>query len=182
MLPVVWNKQDILKLLQTAEIEVLLVDSDYLVENNVTVQELETSSFSSKVKVIILPKNVTELNIVTSGLNSADFEAPKEVDATEGCLVIFTSGSTAQPKGVVHYNLVGLMFMGCLPWLRWIMSDYGTSISYTPNSYIGGLAQLFEALSIPEDRVILRKYDKKKYCEAIQKYRIQTLTLTPFFF
>ncbi|MBD3354167.1 MAG: AMP-binding protein [Candidatus Lokiarchaeota archaeon] len=110
-------------------------------------------------------------------------EVHKNIQETDGCMVIYTTGSTGFPKpallshrGITVQNL-------CLGWGFKMNSDKDTMLVNLPPSHVGGQSeQLMTPWYFGSKCVVLDIFKPDLSLEAIQKYKVTTFGQIPALF
>ena len=108
-------------------------------------------------------------------------EAPSvtlpEVDPDEPVAIIYTSGTTARPKGVVHTHRT---FFGCLRGAveAKVLIGGGVSLCMTPMMHVAGLAVLICAVSLGHTTVLVT-FDAAGVLDAIERHRCTFFFVLP---
>jgi long-chain acyl-CoA synthetase len=89
-------------------------------------------------------------------------------------LVLFSSGSSGTPKGVVH-DFLAILTKFARPGRR------KTTLSFLLFDHIGGIDTLFNALSSGGTLVTVGSRDPDTVCRAIERHRVHTLPTSPTF-
>ncbi|MAF28735.1 MAG: cyclohexanecarboxylate-CoA ligase [Croceicoccus sp.] len=104
-----------------------------------------------------------------------------EVDATEVKLVLYTSGTTGRPKGVLHShntleNIVRKSYE------HWRIGEGDTLIMPSPVTHVSGYANGLESPLIMGTRVVLMEsWNAEEAVRLIEKYEVAgTVAATPF--
>uniref|UniRef100_Q029G6 AMP-dependent synthetase and ligase n=1 Tax=Solibacter usitatus (strain Ellin6076) TaxID=234267 RepID=Q029G6_SOLUE len=110
----------------------------------------------------------------------ADPRALPPVDPDEPALLIYTSGTTARPKGVVHthrslYSTVVITVRAIGP--REL--EEGVALCVLPLMHMGALAGLFSTVCLGGTTVLLPRFDPAGVLEAIEEFRCTSLTCLP---
>jgi long-chain acyl-CoA synthetase len=92
-----------------------------------------------------------------------------ELDPDQPVVVIYTSGTTARPKGVVHTHRT---FLGCLRGASQskLLCGGGVSLVMTPMMHIAGLALMITAI-FNGDTAVLVSFDVAAVLDAIERHR-----------
>ena len=118
-----------------------------------------------------------------SELHQKYTEAKKAIKETDGCMVIYTTGSTGFPKpallshqGITAQNL-------CLGWGFNMNNDKETMLVNLPPSHVGGQTeQLMTPWFFGSKCVVLDLFKPDLSLEAVQKYKVTTLGQIPALF
>lgn len=100
-----------------------------------------------------------------------------EVSATSPLQVLYTSGTTGDPKGIVKFNMELLTVAGALPMVMGIQSD---DVLYSGLSLTHGNAQVFTlgaALGAVAPAVFSRKFTKSRMWQTIREHGCTVFTL-----
>jgi long-chain acyl-CoA synthetase len=100
-----------------------------------------------------------------------------EIDPDQPLTIIYTSGTTARPKGVVHTHKT---FLGCLR--RGVESRLlcggGMTLCMTPMMHIAGLAMLVTSVYLGETAVLV-SFDPAVVLDAIERHRCTFFFVLP---
>lgn len=97
---------------------------------------------------------------------AADGEMP-EVRPMDPCLILFTSGTTGQPKGVMLHHK-GVLNMAHMTHARGGLEDGGVFVSPMPLFYIGGLGHVaIGAVAFRATHVVVPHWDAELYMQAV---------------
>lgn len=100
-----------------------------------------------------------------------------EVSAMTPMQVLYTSGTTGDPKGITKYNAELVTVAGALPMVMGIQPD---DVLYSGLSLTHGNAQVFTlgtALGAVAPAVFSRKFTKSRMWQTIREYRCTVFTL-----
>jgi acyl-CoA synthetase (AMP-forming)/AMP-acid ligase II len=139
--------------------------------------ETEKSISKSKIAMVSRIINIdSNEQIKIEKINSVDdhdFYISLRNDKSPG-LVLFTSGTSGEPKGAVHnFNKLLEKFKTKRKSLK--------TINFLLFDHWGGLNTLFHTLSNGGIVLALNKRDPKSVCEYIEKHRIELLPASPTF-
>jgi cyclohexanecarboxylate-CoA ligase len=101
----------------------------------------------------------------------ASYAAPSDV-----CCILYTSGSTAAPKGVQHSHetlLAGLTFAPAVSSTR--------TLATFPAGHIASLLGLLRPLAVGGTTVIMDRWSARRAVELIEEHRLTFSSGTPFF-
>lgn len=122
------------------------------------------------------------LGYVASKLTGSVRRARKRVDRRDGCLVLFTTGSTGSPKaamlcheGILVQNVALQVGFGLKPGDRLLVN--------LPPGHVGCMTELLgTALYAGLTSVLLHVFDAEKSLEAIQQHRVTVVGQIPALF
>ena len=106
---------------------------------------------------------------------SASFAAP-HVDADDVCLLIFTSGTTAEPKGVQHTHNTLLAELG----RGSTMPTRGVTLSAFPSGHIAGVLGLARLYLTGGKTVLMDNWDASAAARLIEEHKVRNTQGTPF--
>jgi acyl-CoA synthetase (AMP-forming)/AMP-acid ligase II len=120
------------------------------------------------------PRGVVALDLVPP--RTTDVAAPLRPDPTSVACVLYTSGSTAAPKGVRHSHETLLCGLSAVP------ADTTTRMLATfPAGHVASLLGLLRPLTAGGTTVVMDRWSARAAAELIEAYRITTSAGTPFF-
>ncbi len=110
---------------------------------------------------------------------SADF-APPRVAPDDVCMLVYTSGTTADPKGVQHtHNTLLAEVRG----IRRHLEDAspGTSLAAFPAGHLAGVLGLARLYVHGSSTVLMDAWNADQAAELVERHRIASTSGTPFF-
>ena len=106
------------------------------------------------------------------------FEAPA-LDPDDPLLVVYTSGTTAEPKGVVHTHASLLAEMRNMTQMPMDDPDL-VALHPWPAGHIGGLCALLGPIVTRSRVVIVDRWDPEEAADLVAEHRVTLLAGTPF--
>ena len=100
-----------------------------------------------------------------------------EVKETDPATIICTSGTTGQPKGVVHTHKSWVWQMANLT--HSLQSRFEKTMTVYPLFHAGGFMGLYAAIFAPNTLMMLTSFDPKLMLETIEKERINRMGNPP---
>ena len=110
------------------------------------------------------PEVVSHFPALTTGSG-----ALPEVDPAQPAVILYTSGTTARPKGVVHTHRS--LFETTLLWASVAMDPDDTVLAVTPLMHASGLDLVLTALHQGATAVLLRTFDPAAALDLIERFR-----------
>jgi long-chain acyl-CoA synthetase len=100
-----------------------------------------------------------------------------EIDADEPIVIIYTSGTTARPKGVIHTHRT---FLGCLRGAveSRLLYGGGVSLCMTPMVHVAGLAVMATGIQMGETTVLV-SFEPAAVLDAIELHRCTFFFVLP---
>lgn len=102
--------------------------------------------------------------------------APEQVDANDIALLMYTSGTTSAPKGVLHTHNTLLR-----EWGRPAYANRGLQLSNLPVGHYTGFGHVMRPLLYGAPMLFLDRWDAKRAALLIEKYRVCEGGGTPLF-
>ncbi len=136
--------------------------------------------FSSMVNESKQLKQRLSINEMVEFLNYTDQHNQPIERTSSSNIILLTSGTTGVPKEVIHkpslFNYLN-PFLGMLQRLKLI--QYKVGYISTPIYHGYGIAILFLFIVLGKKVVLSEKFDAKKACELVQKYKVEIVTVVP---
>lgn len=114
--------------------------------------------------------------------SQSDDPVKTQVDAHDGLLQLYTSGTTGLPKGVVlsHHNGTHLRPLMKEHNIYWYCADPGDSVIFAmPYGHIAGVGTALGAALGGQELIIHREFEPGLLISDVQKYRVKWLFLVP---
>lgn len=105
--------------------------------------------------------------------------APAEQGADDPLLVVYTSGTTSDPKGVIHSHATFLAELRNMPQLPVGDRDQVT-LQPWPAGHIGGLCSLLGPIVTRTRSIVMDRWDAEDAAALIAEHRVTSLCATPF--
>ncbi|XP_033218330.1 uncharacterized protein LOC117173797 [Belonocnema kinseyi] len=124
--------------------------------------------------------NLPDLISRISDLEMKNFKLP-EIDINDHVLIIaYSSGTTGLPKGVMltDKNVLSTIQNQDQDPARVVQFD-STVLGMLPMYHVYGLFVFFSAMAFNANLIILSKFNERLFLKAVEKYRIESLTLVP---
>jgi len=102
--------------------------------------------------------------------------APPHVAADDVCLLIFTSGTTAEPKGVQHTHNTLLAELG----RGSTMPAHGVTLSAFPSGHIAGVLGLARLYLNGGKTILMDNWDASAAARLIEEHQVRNTQGTPF--
>lgn len=104
---------------------------------------------------------------------------PVPVDASELALLVYTSGTTADPKGVMHSARGFLAEMETMRLMR-AGSDDDAVISPWPPGHVAGALSMYRFLCQGTPLILMDQWDARLAAELIDRHKVTSSSGTPF--
>ncbi|KAF2880007.1 hypothetical protein ILUMI_26167 [Ignelater luminosus] len=128
---------------------------------------------------------VKSLNYILSNdlaLNTPDFK-PTKIDSTDQtAIILYSSGTTGLPKGVMltHKNIHYLLSNMADPrYVKQYEPGSNTVTGILPFFHFYGFAAVFTGLTVGRKTVVMQSFDPEVYLSIIQNYKVKTLPIVP---
>ncbi|XP_043285765.1 uncharacterized protein [Venturia canescens] len=137
----------------------------------------------AKISIVIFGENskYLALNSVLKSQDPnkvSDFRCTKLSSLKEPAMVLYTSGSTGLPKGVVYSN--ESLFTNMYQYAELNKIDIlSTTLLFSPLSWVTGAYTMLRGIIVPDRRIIHPEYTPQICLELIEKYKINWLLLGP---
>jgi acyl-CoA synthetase (AMP-forming)/AMP-acid ligase II len=122
---------------------------------------------------------------VTLGPEFGALEAPGSIGpsvsrrAEDLALLVYTSGTTADPKGVMHSSKTLLAELSSMAAMRGVVEGEAV-ISPWPPGHVAGALSMFRFLAGGIPLVLMDKWDAARAAELVERYKITSSSGTPF--
>ncbi|KAI8441493.1 hypothetical protein MSG28_015082 [Choristoneura fumiferana] len=118
-------------------------------------------------------------DLVKDHVNIEEFEVPEVQGQTDTLFILYSSGTTGLPKGVVltHLNVIVTMLLPGLQEAPEFISP--ATISVAPWFHAMGLMYFLNNLSQGLRLVTLEKFEVELYMKTVEKYKVTTLLMVP---
>ncbi|MHB8464046.1 MAG: class I adenylate-forming enzyme family protein [Acidimicrobiales bacterium] len=115
-------------------------------------------------------------SVPTGSLRRAPVPRPPRPDPSSVCCVLYTSGSTALPKGVQHSHETLLAGLTALP------ADAGSrTLATFPAGHVASLLGLLRPLAMGGTTVVMDRWSARHAAALIEEHRLTASAGTPFF-
>jgi long-chain acyl-CoA synthetase len=108
--------------------------------------------------------------------------APPQVDAVAPAVILYTSGTTGAAKGIClsHHDLIRSLdsLLGYAGQSQ-VAPTRGAHLCCFPLSHISGLMGLLYGLRARRPVVLLRRFEGREFCSAVQAHGLKYAALTP---
>jgi len=171
-------------MLTAPEIRYILEDSQckvLITEDKLLGKVLEASDGLKTLRTIILIGESTGKDIVYYNelLKISDERGNVvEVDESELAILMYTSGTTGYPKGVLltHRNMFSQMKAGASVWG---MDKGETLLTTVPMNTIYGVISCLEGYLEGFTNILMPPFDPRKVLDAVRKHRVSVLPVVP---
>jgi cyclohexanecarboxylate-CoA ligase len=110
------------------------------------------------------------------GGSTTDLQPVERPNPWDVCLILYTSGSTAVPKGVQHTHETLLFGLTIAP------ADATTRmLASFPAGHVASLLGLLRPLTVGGTTVVMDRWSARRAAELIEEHRLTTSAGTPFF-
>ena len=109
----------------------------------------------------------------------ASLVAPEPRLPDDLALLVYTSGTTADPKGVRHSSRTLIAEMAAMRWQRRALA-HETVLSPWPPGHIAGAISLMRFLAGDTELVLMDMWDADEATRLIEKHRVNSCSLTPY--
>ena len=133
------------------------------------------SAFPSLLQIVEGPAIPGQVSF-DSLLNAEPLAEPADIAGDDIAMLVYTSGTTSQPKGVQHSH-AGL--------LAELLADHGkrgslVQLAPWPPGHVAGVLALLRFWVMAQDSVYLESWDAHVAARLIETYRVQASSGTPF--
>ena len=144
-------------------------------------ERLERMPAAEKLQVVIVGEEVPPGAVAWDAVaqDAAPEFAPLSVAASDPLLVVYTSGTTSEPKGVIHTHQTFLAELRNMPQMP--MDDRElVTLHPWPAGHIGGLCSLLGPIVTGSRVVIIDRWDPEDAAEQIAAHGVNAIGGTPF--
>ena len=103
---------------------------------------------------------------------------PTSIEPSHRCLLIYTSGTTAEPKGVQHSHAGMLAEIRSIDQMR-TASDPLSNLSVFPSGHVAGVLNIIRILTNPATSVVMDAWDPARAARLISKHEIRASAGAP---
>ncbi len=126
--------------------------------------------------VLVLGDEVGSVGTPVGRLPAAEPRGRGRPDPWDVCLILYTSGSTAAPKGVQHTHETLLFGLSIVP------ADATTRmLASFPAGHVASLLGLLRPLTVGGTTVVMDRWSARRAAELVEEHRLTTSAGTPFF-
>jgi acyl-CoA synthetase (AMP-forming)/AMP-acid ligase II len=104
--------------------------------------------------------------------------APPPIEADAPVLVVYTSGTTSDPKGVLHSHQTLMAELRALPWAR-ADEPHRVCLQPWPAGHIGGLCALLGPLGTGRPMVLVDRWDVRRVAVLIEEHGVDCVSAAP---
>ncbi|MGL5839310.1 MAG: AMP-binding protein [Sphingorhabdus sp.] len=171
----------------STEVSLILRDAD--AKLLIAPAQFKGTSLSDRVRQLVEVPPLLQVIAVGTGETGADFLSfeqleeqgagqlpPRATDAGARCLLIYTSGTSASPKGVQHSHDTLLADFRCP-----LFSDKGLFLNVLPAGHIGGLIYLLRPVILGVEQIFLNPWKPLDAARLIEAHKVRESGATPIF-
>jgi acyl-CoA synthetase (AMP-forming)/AMP-acid ligase II len=103
---------------------------------------------------------------------------PPPLQADAPALIVYTSGTTSDPKGVLHTHQTLMAELRTLPWAR-AEDPHKVCLQPWPAGHIGGVCALLGPLATGRPMVLIDRWDARQVATLIEKHGVDRISAAP---
>ena len=123
-----------------------------------------------------IPPGASDWNVVEES-GDPDFQ-PEPVSAERPLMVVYTSGTTSDPKGVLHTHQTLMTALRNQTWSR-DQPPYRMCLHLFPAGHIGGASTLLATIPEGKSAIIVDRWDPVLAAKLIEEYEVDRMTSAP---
>lgn len=139
----------------------------------------------TKIPLVLFGENTNHLslNAILKSQHSikvADFRCTKLPSKEEPVIILYTSGSTGLPKGVVCSNKSLLTNIHHFANMEVDDLEVSVTLQFSPLFWLSGAYGILRGIIVPDRRIIHPEYTPENCLKLIEKYKVRSFLLVRF--